>query len=571
MTMNVEVCLKTAAKDTTSKFELRVDENDTVGAVKEKIAAAQMVTFPEQTLMFNGEKMSEDKALSSFGVKEASCLDFVIEATEESIVKQMSDLLKHRDLTCDELGLLYCYKFGVSANQALKTIGVNMALQDFVASQGKSFVLDGKKVSLVRKDTTLQPLSVSKQLEELLRENGPTMEINALCSKFVQKFHVSVGSIVNSRPIEFLQQEPAFAVLGTGMVTLKEFEAAEKAKLEARTARSQSPGIRKAVPVEWRRERSTERGLGRQSPARARQSPARSRPVALSQQKAKDDSMYQDLHTKISSRSFNSRVAQVLSTVADVVKESCFLNIAEVVKGGSVGKGTAIEECSDATLVFFVKGLPTTGHQKWMAPLLKSVRATLEDKLKSDLVTDLECTEDSVKMMAKNLVQLELKFSPAFESYGATVQTLGGLGPNVRKSFEPSFVKESTQFISKQPGHVKVTMRLLKWWREQQQWSCALTRPSDDLLELLAVYVAQQCGKVEQVQMISNCMSVMARFDQLRVVWSNFYGKNDVWSPLMMQKPLLMDPVNPFRNVADPQEFDPRELMSLAASTHFFW
>ena len=34
---------------------------------------------------------------------------------------------------------------------------------------------------------------------------------------------------------------------------------------------------------------------------------------------------------------------------------------------------------------------------------------------------------------------------------------------------------------------------------------------------------------------------------------SNYYDPSDVWSPLMLQKPLLMDPVNPFTNVADPQ------------------
>ena len=34
---------------------------------------------------------------------------------------------------------------------------------------------------------------------------------------------------------------------------------------------------------------------------------------------------------------------------------------------------------------------------------------------------------------------------------------------------------------------------------------------------------------------------------------SNYYDPSDVWSPLMLQKPLLMDPVNPFSNVADPQ------------------
>merc|ERR1719337_85914 len=127
------------------------------------------------------------------------------------------------------------------------------------------------------------------------------------------------------------------------------------------------------------------------------------------------------------------------------------------------------------------------------------------------------------------------------------------------------------KLLNGQYGHVKVTMRLMKWWRDQQAWSCPLTTPSDYVLELVVIYAAQQCGKVAQAQMIANCMSLLARFDQLRVVWSNYYDPSDVWSPLMLQKPLLMDPVNPFTNVADPQDFDARELMAFASSTHFFW
>ena len=88
---------------------------------------------------------------------------------------------------------------------------------------------------------------------------------------------------------------------------------------------------------------------------------------------------YQELHNKISSRSFNSRVAQALSTVKEVVEEKTCLNVVGVVKGGSVGKGTAITDCEDAELVFFVKGLPTEGHAKWLPPLLQCVPAGLRD------------------------------------------------------------------------------------------------------------------------------------------------------------------------------------------------
>jgi len=215
--------------------------------------------------------------------------------------------------------------------------------------------------------------------------------------------------------------------------------------------------------------------------------------------------------------------------------------------------------------------LPAEGHKKWLPPLLRSVQSVLVENLDAEMASEVECTETSVRVSVKNQVTVDLRFSPAFESYASTVQALGASGPEARKPFEASFVKERTQFVAKQPGNVKVTIRLLKWWRDQQAFSCKLTRPSDYLIELIAIYAYQQCGKLTQAQMIANCMSIFARFDQLRVMWSNYYDQKDVWSPLLMQRPLLMDPVNPFSNIVDPQDFDSRELTQFAATTHFFW
>ena len=183
--------------------EVHVSGSDSIGSIKEKVAASQLIAFPEHSLMFKGQKMDESKTLSEYGVQADAALDFILEATEESIVKQLTELLKTRDLTCDELGLLYCYKHGVSTNQALKTIGIDAKLGDFIKTR-KEFVLEGAKISMVRDDTTLKPLSVANQLEQILRENGPTMEVTALCSKFIQKFHVSVANVVQMRPMDFI-------------------------------------------------------------------------------------------------------------------------------------------------------------------------------------------------------------------------------------------------------------------------------------------------------------------------------------------------------------------------------
>jgi hypothetical protein len=275
-----------------------------------------------------------------------------------------------------------------------------------------------------------------------------------------------------------------------------------------------------------------------------------------------DEQAFQDLHTKVSGRSFHSKISQDLRRLQQQVEEACFLTVREVVRGGPVGRGTALVGNEDAELVLFVRGLPACGHEKWLPRLHQAVATALEPKVAPELVT--------VSSKGVDVGSTRIKISPAFESHAEAVQALGVLGPDSRPYFDAAFVNERNAFIGKQPGSVKATMRLLKWWRDQQTFSCELTRPSDELLELLAIYVAQQSGKQPLGESVKSCMMVLAHLEDFRAVWTNFYTPQDVWAPLMAQRPLLMDPVNPFRNVMDPQEFDPREVVYLAR-TSTFW
>merc|ERR1719158_2816201 len=111
--------------------------------------------------MLDGKALEEEKTLAECAVKESSSLDFVIQASEGILVQQLSDLLQARDLTCDELGLLYCYKHGVSINQALKTVGHTEKFQDFVKKQ-KTFLVENGRVTLIRSDTSLKPFSAAE-------------------------------------------------------------------------------------------------------------------------------------------------------------------------------------------------------------------------------------------------------------------------------------------------------------------------------------------------------------------------------------------------------------------------
>jgi len=569
--MKVQVNLKVASQTgTTGKVELSAEPTDTVRIIKERIAASQMIAFPDQHVEFDGKVLEEVKSLADCGVKENASLDFVINASESSLVTQLSELLQARELSCDELGLLYTYKHGVSVNQALKTIGYQEKFQDFIRKQ-KELMLENGKVVLKRSDTGLKPFSVADECKKILEENGGTMDVPLLCSKFTQKFNVSIQSIVQMRPAEFFSKEKdAFMMSGRGHVCLKSAQVRQPAQ----------------VPVQQQKPKKETQP---QAPVREPQVIAPPKKEAIATPKVtqpppgieadeqQDSEEYLELHNTISGRSFNSKVAQMLTEVVDIVSENAWFTIDHVVKGGSIGKGTAINGCTDAELVFFVKGLPFQKQNKWLPSMLTAVAGVLNQHLETNasfqMVESLSITEDSICMKVKPsfMNEVHLRFSSAFGDYKETLGEMGALGPDGWKHLNTSLSKDKVAFVSKQPGQIKVTMRLLKWWRDQQQWKSEHTTPSDDVLELIAVYSALQTKPKDQRTSVANAMSLMARFNELRIVWSNYYSKEEIWAPLIQQRPLLMDPVNPYVNVADPQRFDASELMSLAKTTHFFW
>jgi len=404
-------------------------------------------------------------------------------------------------------------------------------------------------VALIRDSTPLKPFPVTGEVEQILKAHGGSMDIKDLCTKFVQKFNVSLSTIIGGlKPQDYLAREvELFTVSSRGQVALKH---ATKAVNAPRSNPRTGPPKRQEVDLAGGTKLS-----------------------AVDDESAMaEGQQYLDLHNKICGRAFSSRVQQALGSIVEALSQAMFINVDHVVKGGSVGKGTAINGLTDAEVVFFLHGLPQVGHDRWLPPLLRAAAGVLAEQLGGDRsIEGIHATEDSVQLFAKGLVTVDIKFSPTFASYAQTVQVLGEQGPEARRLYGVSLVEQRTQFISRQPSAVKVTIRLLKWWRDQQEWSNKLVRPTDEILELMVVYSAVQTRPSDQRQAVANVMSLLARFDELRIVWSNYYNKEDVWAPLLRQRPLLMDPVNPFVNIAEPQVFDARELMSVAATTHFFW
>jgi hypothetical protein len=554
--MKIQITLKTKAKsDAASAVEIVAGCSETVASIKERVAGVQLVPFPDQELHFNGQVLADEAKLSQCGVADGCDLDLVIKADEGTLAQQFADLVQSRDLSADELGLLYCYKHGANINQALKFLGFEGKLQDFIAKQ-KILAIENGSVSLVRVDTALKPFSAEDEVIRIL-QSSPTdyMDIKELSSKFTKKFGVGLSSIVGCRPVEFLSRSSAFVVHGNHKhVSLHGLQ-----KRSIDSAESQPTNAPVAAPP----------GLSDGPPGLSGAPLGLDKNSVIAPKVDLDTQQYVDLHSKIYGKSFTSKTTQDINDLVAAISEGSFLELDHVVIAGSIGKGTAIRGRAIAEVVLFVQGLPLEKHGSWLPSLLKAIAATLSEQVAMG-ISGIHFSEDSVKV-SYNDIDVSIHISPVFESYCATLRSIAGQGPEFHKWYAPALAKESTKFIARQASSVKTTIRLMKWWRDQQQWSKQRCLPSDELLELATVYSAIQTKPADQKTAIANTMSLLSHFSRLRVVWSNFYSKDDVPPQLLRQRPLLMDPVNPYINVADPEVFDSSELMALAQSTHFFW
>lgn len=549
-TMKIRVTLDIKTNtEADSVVDLVARPGDTVASVKEKVAGKKLIPFPDQELLFDGKVLANESKLATCGIGEGSSLKFKFKATEATLAEQFVELLKDKDLTSDELGMLYCYKHGASVSQALKFLGFEGSLQEFIGRE-KSLSMDNGSISAVKKEESVKPFAVTDEVVQILQDSETgTLDINSLCAKFLQKFGVNLSSYVGSRPIEFLSKEKgAFEVHGrfssTGVLV-------------------SLPGARNRVPPPPGLSLPPgPQGFSWEDAGDEKELP----PMGLEQ--------FEELHGKIHSRSFNADVSKTLNDVVAALSEEIFLEVDHVVIGGSIGNGTATTVDATAEVVLFLEALPTTGHEAWQAPLLNSVVAVLADDFQTaNGIESLQVVDGCIKMCVNGPypIVVDLHFSPAYEGYKNTVDVLKKQGEDARKFYSPSFAKERMQFVARQPSAIKQTIRLMKWWRDQQVWYGPHSRPSDDLLELSASYSAMKTKPADQKEAIANLMSLLSRFNEMRVVWADNYTKDDVWAPLLTQRPLLMDPTNPFVNVADSSTFDATELMILAKTTHFFW
>mmetsp|Transcript_82081 Transcript_82081/g.166171 ORF Transcript_82081/g.166171 Transcript_82081/m.166171 type:complete len:591 (+) Transcript_82081:103-1875(+) len=563
-------------------LDLVVGPEDTISSLKERILMVEPVPFPDTSLIFGGIVLCDGQRLVDCGVKEGASLDFVVRASEKAFTQQLRELLQVRALTPNELSLLYCNQYGITVSQALGALGREEQLHDFLERE-KSFSIENGCVTALCPEEAKKPAQVTRELRPILEEGPISCESAStrphialavtvtLQSQFKNDEVTSLSLAVTpgdtvlslkeriaaSELIPFSERALFLgeSELGDGqklaecgikegssvnlVVRVSDDAFAQQLSelLRGRTLSTNElsllycykhgASVTQALKILGRSEKFQDfvKGQSYFSAANGcvslgqRVGAQKSLPWPISLDLPQNQ-WFLDLHAKIGGTAFQDELTQALNQIVDVCSEAMFLNVHHVVKAGSVGRCTAIKGVTDAEVVFFLNGLPKVSPVMCFSALVKSVASGLQEHLDDgSVIKEVRVGVDSVHVRGEGAVAVDLRFSPVFDSYRDALQELASKGPDTHPCPKWSLVEQRLLFTKRQPEAVRVTMRLLKWWREQQKWSSARTRPGDEILELVAAYSASQSQASDQRDAVLAAMSFLAHFDELRVIW----------------------------------------------------
>lgn len=618
--MKVQVNIKTLTSETV-QLNLTVSPADSVQAIKERVVLAEPNPFGGQALLFRGAPLSDGATLSECGLEDGSSLDFQARATSEALATQLEDLIASKGaLPVEELGLLYTLKHGVSVGTVLQALGKHSLLSAFLGSFGNKFIVTGDRVELVTQppkasdtqqiltqplkkipeDTAVEVVSVTISVGLKLptkNVDSESVSLRVNTSETVRAVKDSVAAfalvpfterslyldgvalmddqplsecgVTNEAQLEFSACGSEEAVVAQLLDIVKSHGPLSKVDLDnyycSRHGVPAGDALRmlgwgeKLLPFVQRCRCFSVKGscVSLAEGAEVPVSPAVERT---------ENQRLVDLHEELCADDFQLQVAKALDAIAQCISESTFLNVRRVVPGGAVAKGVSIPGAAGAELVMFLDGLPHARQDSWLASLAPCVASTLAEQL-GDLpgILGASASKGVVTLATESLLgDVRIFFAPEYASYSEALAALHGQTLEMRAYGGAAFVAQKARFVERQPEGVKATIRLMRWWREQQEWSCECARPSDELLELVVAHTAAEHPPKDLASAVSGALSALAGLEQLSITWplaSRCYKEPEVWKPLLSQRPLVLDPTNPLVNVANSQAFDIGETM----------
>lgn len=391
---------------------------------------------------------------------------------------------------------------------------------------------------------------VVEEFRRLILADGlQCVYISSLCGRFLQRFKKPVTGIINCKPAEFLRRYPdIFVMTGGGNVGLREVL---------------GPDAVSVPPPPPRMPKSAQA----HDPS----------PEDLSGIELTDD-VYREIHAHCMKGSSVQAIVERLTPICQKMKQASFLALEEVVLGGAAGKGL-FSTSTAGEVVLFVRQLPFKSFCEWLPHILETLAPVMEYQLATEHAEHFKVEKDHVSFTIRGGdfdLPVKVFLSPVFKDRAHLLACLHDANPAERSYFYPAMIKERNEFVSKESEETKVLIQLMSIWLSKLGLH-GTSAPTDWMFELLVIHICRQLKKPEKeepkfdmAEMVINALETFAHFETLKVSWVDTkdarYAFEDIWKPLLSHTPLLMDPLNPFCNLADMNCFDSRRFAAAAGN-----
>ncbi|XP_036305262.1 2'-5'-oligoadenylate synthase 1-like [Pipistrellus kuhlii] len=284
---------------------------------------------------------------------------------------------------------------------------------------------------------------------------------------------------------------------------------------------------------------------------------------------------------------FRTQIKGAIDIICSFLKERCFqgqgqVQISKVVKAGSLGKGTALRDTSDADLVVFLSPLTSFQEQfRRREEFIREIRRQLEAcqrerrfavnfEVRNPGVRNPRALGFTLKSPSLPGAVVEFDVLPAHDVLGQVTEHYRP-SPNIyvklieeckilkkEGEFSACFTELQRAFLKQRPAKLKSLVRLVKHWYQKCKEKVVGRLPPKYALELLTIYAWERAGQPEDFNTAQGFRKVLAlvmRHRRLCIYWTQYYdSSHPVIGPYLERqfrkpRPVILDPADPTNNV----------------------
>ncbi|XP_028407281.1 2'-5'-oligoadenylate synthase 3-like [Dendronephthya gigantea] len=252
---------------------------------------------------------------------------------------------------------------------------------------------------------------------------------------------------------------------------------------------------------------------------------------------------------------FNREMQETVGKICEFLRRH--MEPDQIVKGGSLGKGTAVRGRCDIDLVLVLNGVEGAEDLKRKLPEIRVKIKTMLTIYSGGFTIVPGSLKDSsflVKFSVKGTHgNIDVDLLPTFK-YEDLQSLYRKMRTDQRHSeyYSVALAQRKVAFVGRQPANVKNLIRLVKYWKKEKVTSMS---GGSYLMELITIHLWEENtrygnGTFDTLKAFHGVMKALEEYHSLNVIWTTNYSASEIPHEVKSRPgPLVMDPANPMNNV----------------------